>query len=165
MIAYKHITKIIGALMAAAVAACFLAMAFPGLYLAMTNFHTQIVPTDLLLSLAAARQGVPFPAAVEIVLMEVAFELLREAGAAKIHVRIAAPVICTECTKGAESSRKEELAGARWTEEELKEKIRADSVRFLTREEFSRALGIRACRACFGCGEETRKDEENGRTV
>ena len=51
------------------------------------------------------------------------------------------------------------------TEEELKEKIRADSVRFLTREEFSRALGIRACRACFGCGEETRKDEENGRTV
>lgn len=92
-------------------------------------------------------------------------QLLREAGAAKIHVRIAAPVICTECTKGAESSRKEELAGARWTEEELKEKIRADSVRFLTREEFSRALGIRACRACFGCGEETRKDEENGRTV
>ncbi len=60
--------------------ASFLAMAFPGLYLAMTNFHTQIVPTDLLLSLAAARQGVPFPAAVEIVLMEVAFELLREAG-------------------------------------------------------------------------------------
>ena len=45
--------------------ASFLAMAFPGLYLAMTNFHTQIVPTDLLLSLAAARQGVPFPAAVE----------------------------------------------------------------------------------------------------
>ncbi len=60
--------------------ASFLAMTFPGLYLAMANFHTQILPTDLLLSLAAARQGVPFPAAVEIVLMEVAFELLREAG-------------------------------------------------------------------------------------
>lgn len=60
--------------------ASFLAMTFPGLYLAMTNFHTQILPTDLLLSLAAARQGVPFPAVVEIILMEVAFELLREAG-------------------------------------------------------------------------------------
>ena len=60
--------------------ASFLAMTFPGLYLAVTNFHTQILPTDLLLSLAAARQGVPFPAVIEIILMELAFELLREAG-------------------------------------------------------------------------------------
>ena len=60
--------------------ASFMAMVFPGLYLAMTNFHTQIVPTDLLLSLAAARQGVPFPAMVEVIIMEIAFELLREAG-------------------------------------------------------------------------------------
>ena len=60
--------------------ASFLAMIFPGLYLAMTNFHTQILPTDLLLSLAASREGVPFPAMVEVILMEIAFELLREAG-------------------------------------------------------------------------------------
>lgn len=60
--------------------ASFLAMTFPGLYLAVTNFHTQILPTDLLLSLAAARQGVPFPAVIEILIMELAFELLREAG-------------------------------------------------------------------------------------
>ncbi len=60
--------------------ASFLAMVLPGLYLAVTNFHTQILPTDLLLSLAAARQGVPFPAMVEVLIMEVAFELLREAG-------------------------------------------------------------------------------------
>lgn len=60
--------------------ASFLALTFPGLYLAMTNFHTQILPTDLLLSLAAARQGVPFPAVVEVIIMELAFELLREAG-------------------------------------------------------------------------------------
>lgn len=60
--------------------ASFFAMVFPGLYLAMTNFHTQILPTDLLLSLAASRQGVPFPAMVEVLIMEIAFELLREAG-------------------------------------------------------------------------------------
>lgn len=60
--------------------ASFLAMTLPGLYLAMTNFHTQILPTDLLLSFAAARQGVPFPEVIEILLMELAFELLREAG-------------------------------------------------------------------------------------
>ncbi|MCM1257510.1 MAG: spore germination protein [Roseburia sp.] len=60
--------------------ASFFALTFPGLYLAVTNFHTQILPTPLLLSFAAARQGVPFPAVVEVLLMEIAFELLREAG-------------------------------------------------------------------------------------
>lgn len=60
--------------------ASFFAMTVPGLYLAVTNFHTQVLPTTLLLSFAAARQGVPFPAVVEVLLMEIAFELLREAG-------------------------------------------------------------------------------------
>ncbi len=60
--------------------ATFFAMTIPGLYLAVTNFHTQVLPTTLLLSFAAARQGVPFPAVVEVLLMEIAFELLREAG-------------------------------------------------------------------------------------
>ena len=55
-------------------------MTLPGLYLAVTNFHTQILPTPLLLSFWEARIGVPFPAALEVVLMEVSFELLREAG-------------------------------------------------------------------------------------
>lgn len=60
--------------------ASFFAMTVPGFYLAVTNFHTQVLPTTLLLSFAAARQGVPFPAVVEVLLMEIAFELLREAG-------------------------------------------------------------------------------------
>ena len=45
--------------------ASFFAMTLPGFYLAVTNFHTQILPTTLLLSFAEARQGVPFPAVVE----------------------------------------------------------------------------------------------------
>lgn len=60
--------------------ASFFAMALPGMYLVVSNFHTQILPTTLLLSFAAAREGVPFPGVVEILLMEVSFELLREAG-------------------------------------------------------------------------------------
>lgn len=60
--------------------ASFFAMTFPGLYLAVTNFHTQVLPTTLLLSFQAARQGVPFPAVFEVLLMEISFELLREAG-------------------------------------------------------------------------------------
>ena len=60
--------------------AAFMSFTLPGLYLAVTNFHTQILPTKLLLSFAAARQGVPFPGVVEVLLMELSFELLREAG-------------------------------------------------------------------------------------
>ena len=40
----------------------------PGFYLAVSNFHTQILPTMLLLSFADARSGVPFPAVVEVIL-------------------------------------------------------------------------------------------------
>ena len=60
--------------------AAFFALTLPGLYLAVTNFHTQILPTTLLLSFWKAREGVPFPAALEVLLMELSFELIREAG-------------------------------------------------------------------------------------
>lgn len=60
--------------------ASFFSMVLPGLYLAVTNFHTQILPTTLLLSFSDARQGVPFPAVIEVLIMEISFELLREAG-------------------------------------------------------------------------------------
>jgi spore germination protein len=60
--------------------AMFFSLTLPGLYLAATNFHTQILPTPLLLSFWEARIGVPFPAALEVLLMELSFELLREAG-------------------------------------------------------------------------------------
>lgn len=60
--------------------ASLFSMLLPGLYLAVTNFHTQILPTALLLSFADARGGVPFPAVIEVLIMELSFELLREAG-------------------------------------------------------------------------------------
>ena len=49
-------------------------------YLAVVSFHTQILPTPLLLSLAESRRGVPFPPLVEVLLMEISFEVIREAG-------------------------------------------------------------------------------------
>lgn len=60
--------------------AVLFAMLFTGLYLAVINFHTQVLPTDLLLSFAEARKGVPFPSLLEVLFMELAFELIREAG-------------------------------------------------------------------------------------
>lgn len=52
----------------------------PSLYVAFVSFHQETVPTSLLLSIALGRQGVPFPPIAEALLMEFAFEILREAG-------------------------------------------------------------------------------------
>ena len=56
-----------------------IAITFPSLYVAITSYHPEMLPLNLLLSIAAAREGVPFPAFVEALIMELAFELLREA--------------------------------------------------------------------------------------
>ena len=57
----------------------FIAVLFPSLYVAVTSYHPEMLPLNLLLSIAAAREGVPFPAFVEALIMELCFELLREA--------------------------------------------------------------------------------------
>jgi spore germination protein len=60
--------------------ALLLAVLLPGMYLAVIRFHTQVLPTNLLLSFVQAREGVPFSSVVELLLLELAFELIREAG-------------------------------------------------------------------------------------
>ena len=52
----------------------------PGIYIAITNYHQDLIPTELLFTIAASRESVPFPTVVEILLMEISFELIREAG-------------------------------------------------------------------------------------
>ncbi|WP_186576943.1 spore germination protein [Aquibacillus kalidii] len=49
-------------------------------YIAITNFHSAMLPPDLLLAITASRERVPFPLIFEILIMEIAFELIREAG-------------------------------------------------------------------------------------
>jgi spore germination protein KA len=58
----------------------YICMLAPAIYIALTTHHQDIIPTQLLLSLAAQREGVPFPAFVEALIMEITFEILREAG-------------------------------------------------------------------------------------
>lgn len=60
--------------------AIFVATLLPGLYVALTTFHREMIPTDLLIAIAKARENVPFPTIVEVLLMELSFELIREAG-------------------------------------------------------------------------------------
>ncbi len=60
--------------------AFFIALLGPSLYIAITTFHHELLPTELLVGLAAEREGVPFPAFIEALIMEITFEILREAG-------------------------------------------------------------------------------------
>ncbi|MFD1065157.1 spore germination protein [Oceanobacillus locisalsi] len=52
----------------------------PAFYVAVTTFHQEMIPTDLLVIIASQTEAVPFPAIVEALIMEVTFEILREAG-------------------------------------------------------------------------------------
>ena len=69
------------------VLASFITLLLPGLYVAVTSFHQEILPTSLLYSILASRASVPFPIIVEILIMEISFELIREAG-----LRVPSPI-------------------------------------------------------------------------
>ncbi|AIF42430.1 spore germination protein [Virgibacillus sp. SK37] len=53
----------------------------PALYIALVSYQPGMIPTKLTFSIAATREGVPFPAVIEAIAMGVTMELLREAGA------------------------------------------------------------------------------------
>lgn len=58
----------------------FCATLLPGLYVALTLYHIEMIPTELLVSIARAKETVPFPTLLEVLIMEVSFELIREGG-------------------------------------------------------------------------------------
>ena len=77
-------------------------------------------------------------------------KMLKEAGANKVHVRIASPEFKNPCFYGVDTTTYEELISARMSVEELCKEIQADSLMFLTVEELYEA-GKRCelCAACF----------------
>lgn len=64
-----------------------LMLLFPSVYVAATTFHPEMLPSPMLISIAAAREAVPFSSFTEVLLMEITFEALREAG-----VRLPRPI-------------------------------------------------------------------------
>ncbi|MFB5675768.1 spore germination protein [Paenibacillus terreus] len=56
------------------------ALLLPSLYIATTTFQQEMLPTTLLISLAAQRENTPLPALLEAFVMELTFEIIREAG-------------------------------------------------------------------------------------
>lgn len=60
--------------------AAFIALFGPSLYIAFISFHPGLIPTKLAISIMKTREGVPFPALIEALIMEISIEILREAG-------------------------------------------------------------------------------------
>nr|WP_229263569.1 spore germination protein [Cohnella cholangitidis] len=67
--------------------ALLMAVSLPSLYIAISTFHTELIPTVLLLAIIDSREGIPFGAFIEAVIMVFFFELLKEAG-----IRLPRPV-------------------------------------------------------------------------
>ena len=67
--------------------AMFITLLLPSLWIAITNFHQELIPTELLFSIVASRENVPFPVIFEVFLMEFSFELIRESS-----LRVPSPV-------------------------------------------------------------------------
>ncbi|MCT4621612.1 MAG: spore germination protein [Marinisporobacter sp.] len=63
------------------------ALFLPAFYVALISFNQGLLPTQLTVSIAATREGVPFPSFVEALIMEITLEILREAG-----VRLPKPI-------------------------------------------------------------------------
>ncbi|ARK30924.1 spore germination protein [Halalkalibacter krulwichiae] len=55
------------------------ALFFPSFYVAIIAFNPELIPTDFAIAVASGRAGVPFPTVIEVLFMEIAMEVLREA--------------------------------------------------------------------------------------
>lgn len=59
--------------------AFLLSLLLPGLYIAVVSYHAELLPTGILMSIVSSREPVPFPSIVEIIVMEISLEIIREA--------------------------------------------------------------------------------------
>lgn len=60
--------------------ALIITLTLPGFYIAVTTFHQEIIPSELLFAIVSSRISVPFPIIFEILIMEISLELIRESG-------------------------------------------------------------------------------------
>ncbi|MBU7591536.1 spore germination protein [Metabacillus halosaccharovorans] len=63
----------------ARILALVFSLIFPSIYVSFISFNPELLPTEFAVAVAGGRAGVPFPAVIEVLLIEVAMEVLREA--------------------------------------------------------------------------------------
>lgn len=59
--------------------ALIFSLVFPALYVAIISFNPELIPTEFAVAVAGGRAGVPFPAIIEVLVIEISMEILREA--------------------------------------------------------------------------------------
>lgn len=76
---------------------------------------------------------------------------LKDAGAREVHVRISSPPVMHSCYFGIDTPSKKSLIGANYSVDEIRDHIGADSLKFLTPDDLTDAIGENdgLCRACF----------------
>lgn len=75
-------------------------------------------------------------------------QLLKEAGAKEVHLRIASPQLKYPCLYGADSTDKKDLVAANYSLEDMKQLFHVDSIRFLSVEDFKKCVPETSCFAC-----------------
>jgi len=78
-------------------------------------------------------------------------ELVREAGAKEVHLRIGAPPIIAPCYFGIDMATRDELIAADQTPAEIREQIGADSLAYLSVDAVASALDASRADLCLGC--------------
>ncbi len=78
-------------------------------------------------------------------------QMLREAGAAEVHMRITSPPIRWPCYYGIDMSTREELVAANMSVEEIRDFIGADSLAYLSIGGVLEAIDLPRQRFCFAC--------------
>ncbi|MFC7079927.1 amidophosphoribosyltransferase [Halorussus caseinilyticus] len=78
-------------------------------------------------------------------------QLLKDCGAAEVHMRIGAPPIAAPCYMGINMATREELIAADRSTEEIRDEIEADSLAYLSTEAVADALGQERADLCMGC--------------
>jgi len=78
-------------------------------------------------------------------------ELVRQAGAKEVHMRVHAPPIMWPCYLGVDLARREELIAARMSVPDIGRHIGADSIDYLTLEGLFKAIGKGDTAFCTGC--------------
>jgi amidophosphoribosyltransferase len=78
-------------------------------------------------------------------------ELLREAGATEVHLRITSPPIKHPCYLGVDMATYDELIAANYTVEEIRQRTGADSLGYLSLDGLIAAAGRKREEMCLGC--------------
>jgi len=78
-------------------------------------------------------------------------KLLKDAGANKVHMRVASPPIIGPCSYGIDTATKKELIAANLSVEKIRKYLGADSLGYLSLEGLNKAIGIKNSPLCLGC--------------